>query len=354
MRTQDDLRYLQSLPLSLKIAMTKTRIREWVSYYGTSGVYVSFSGGKDSTVLKHIVDSMYDGIPALFVNTGLEYPEIQAFVKEVKAGKYECFCSNVDIVRPAMRFDEVIKKHGYPLISKSAAHAIKIAKRHPNGKVAKKQFDPQAKGRFAFFKWKPLVELSDIFIGEDCCKVMKKTPAKQYGKETGRVPFIGTMAEESSLRFIKWLKNGCNAFSDSSPSSQPLSFWTNQDILHYIKEYNVPYCPVYGEIVPTSDEEQVDGQLTTFELLGDFEGTELKTTGCDRTGCIFCVFGCHLDKSPNRFEMLKKTHPKQYAYCINGGEYDETGKWQPNKEGLGMGHVFDELNKIYGDDFIKY
>lgn len=83
-------------------------------------------------------------------------------------------------------------------------------------------------------------------------------------------------------------------------------------------------------------------------------GTEpLCTTGCDRTGCIFCAFGAHLDKEP-RFERLKQTHPRQYEYCIGGGEYDENGVWKPNKQGLGMGHVFAELNKLYGEGFIKY
>lgn len=81
---------------------------------------------------------------------------------------------------------------------------------------------------------------------------------------------------------------------------------------------------------------------------------KLATTGCDRTGCIFCAFGCHREPNPSRFQRMKVTHPRQYQYCIGGGEYDENGIWKPSKEGLGMGHVFDELNKIYGEDFIKY
>lgn len=112
-----DLAQMQSLPLDIKIQMTKRRIREWYEHYD-GDVYVSFSGGKDSTVLKHIIDSMYNDVPALFVNTGLEYSEIQRFVKEVKDGKYPCFNTDVVIVRPEMRFDEVIKKYGYPVISK--------------------------------------------------------------------------------------------------------------------------------------------------------------------------------------------------------------------------------------------
>ena len=159
------------------------------------------------------------------------------------------------------------------------------------------------------------------------------------------------MAEESHLRKQAWLKNGCNAFESKRPTSQPMSFWTNQDVLWYIIEYNVDICSVYGDIIYEADPDQI-----RIEECGvDTWSTEkLCTTGCDRTGCIFCGFGCHLDKGESRFERLKKTHPRQYEYCIGGGEYDENGIWKPNKQGLGMGHVFDELNEIYGEGFIRY
>ena len=112
--TPYDLAQMQSLPLEAKIRMTKMRIRQWYDHWDGM-VYVSFSGGKDSTVLKHLVDSMYDDVPALFVNTGLEYPEIQKFAMSQK---------NVITVRPEMRFDEVIKTYGYPIINKEISHKI--------------------------------------------------------------------------------------------------------------------------------------------------------------------------------------------------------------------------------------
>lgn len=130
-----------------------------------------------------------------------------------------------------------------------------------------------------------------------------------------------------------------------------MSFWTEQDVYQYIKQYNIPIASVYGDIVYENDNTQM--RLEDYGIDGC--GTDrLKTTGCERTGCIFCGFGCHLDKrEKTRFQQLKETHPRQYEYCIAGGEY-VNDVWQPSKEGLGMGHVFDELNKIYGDDFIKY
>jgi 3'-phosphoadenosine 5'-phosphosulfate sulfotransferase (PAPS reductase)/FAD synthetase len=180
---------------------------------------------------------------------------------------------------------------------------------------------------------------------------MKKTPSHDYAKRTGRKPMTAQMADESRLREQQWIKYGCNGFAMSSPISNPMSFWTEQDVLQYIKKYAIPIASVYGDVEYSNHTEQL-----RIEDLGiECEGCdELHLTGCHRTGCIFCGFGCHREESPSRFERLKITHPRQYEYCIGGGEYNEDGVWQPNKQGLGMGHVFEELNKIYGEGFIKY
>jgi len=113
------LKELQSLPLERKIQITQTRIIEWYQHYDGQ-VCVSFSGGKDSTVLLHIARQLYPGIPAVFSNTGLEYAAIQRFVKTY---------DNVDIIVPQMRFDEVISTYGYPIIGKEVAEAIHYARR---------------------------------------------------------------------------------------------------------------------------------------------------------------------------------------------------------------------------------
>ena len=131
-RTADDLRQKQALPLNLKIALTKDRIRQWVHEFGEDGVYVSFSGGKDSTVLLHIVRSMYPDVKAVFCDTGLEYPAVRAFVKGI---------DNVDVLKPKMTFKEVIKKYGYPIISKEVGSAVAIGKKYINKLIAYKQTD---------------------------------------------------------------------------------------------------------------------------------------------------------------------------------------------------------------------
>lgn len=113
------LEELRALPLERKSQISQTRIIEWYNHYH-GNVVVSFSGGKDSTVLLHLVRSIFPDVKAVFSNTGLEYPEIQKHVMSI---------DNVDIVRPTMRFDEVISTYGYPLIGKEVAEAIFYARR---------------------------------------------------------------------------------------------------------------------------------------------------------------------------------------------------------------------------------
>lgn len=342
----EDLRYFQSMPLDIKVAMTKTRIREWVTHFGVSGTYVSFSGGKDSTVLLHIVRELYPDIKAVFVNTGLEYPEIREFAKSF---------DNVKVLYPKMQFDDVIRTYGYPFISKEISQVVYEGRLYNsssgkykyridqlNGNRTDKNGNPS---RFNYQKYKPLL-YTDFIISNRCCDVMKKTPAKQYEHESEKTPFIASMASESALRTQKWLEEGCNAFDSKRQTSKPMSFWTENDVLQYIKQNGIKIASVYGEVI------NADSQMSMFED----ETCRLCTTGCDRTGCIFCGFGAHLDKY-SRFLRLKETHPKQYRYCIEGGEYDIDGIWKPNKAGLGMGHVIDELNKLYsknGKAFIEY
>ena len=171
---------------------------------------------------------------------------------------------------------------------------------------------------------------------------MKKSVVHAYKK----YPITAQTAEESRLRTQQWLKNGCNGFNMKRPISNPMSFWKEQDVLQYIKQNNLPIASVYGSVVDQYDYEQ----LSFFE---ECSQCALKTSGVARTGCVFCGYGLHLEKEPTRFQQLKQTHPKLYSYCMEGGEYVD-GVWKPNKKGLGMRHVFEELNKIYGDGFIKY
>jgi 3'-phosphoadenosine 5'-phosphosulfate sulfotransferase (PAPS reductase)/FAD synthetase len=320
MPSYEDLKALQSESLERKILITQTRIIEWYLRYNGQ-VYVSFSGGKDSTVLLHIARQCFPDIEAVFADTGLEYTEIRNFVKTF---------DNVTTVRPKMKFNEVIDKFGYPVISKEVANVIegarkgqKVRLQRINGTLLNKD---GGKSQFNVLKYKYLLD-APFKISDKCCNEMKKKPMHEFNKRTGKKPIIGMMADESNKREQDWLKTGCNAFDLKLPQSQPMAFWTEQDVLHYIKKYNLPYCSVYGEIVNKSE---FIGQLSIDEIK-----TDLMTTGCKRTGCVFCMFGVHLEQEPNRFQQLKEMDLSKYEYCIR------------EENGLGLGKVLDFINVKY-------
>jgi len=287
-----ELQQLQALPLELKVLKTKQRIREWVNYYGKNSVYISFSGGKDSTVLLDIVREEFPEIEAVFVDTGLEYPEIRKFVKTFK---------NVVTIVPKLHFKEVVEKYGYPVVSKETSLKLHELRQTKSEYLKTKYIDGLRRDgtptRYKLAKkWIYLLN-SPFKVSHKCCDVMKKNPIKLYEKN-GKVPFIGMLASESKMRQQLYLKEGCNSFNTKRPTSNPLGFWTEQDILEYILINDLKIASVYGEIIRD-------------------EAGKLKTTGESRTGCMFCMFGLHLEKGENRFQRMKRTHPKIYDYCIN-------------------------------------
>lgn len=202
--TNDDLKMLQNLPLDLKIAKSKLRIQEWYNHWGGQ-VYISFSGGKDSTVLKHLVESIYPNVISVFCDTGLEYPEIKDFVKSQR---------NVTIIRPKMSFNKVIKEYGYPVISKEVSGHIcnaRLCIKYNDGRY-KRNYDMftetpnEVKSAFRDLRRYAYMLDAPFAISNKCCDVMKKKPFHEYEKQTGCKGFLGTMATESLLRKQVWKK----------------------------------------------------------------------------------------------------------------------------------------------------
>lgn len=334
---------MQSLPLSAKIQMTRQRIRGWIDEFGEDGVYVSFSGGKDSTVLLDIVRKDYPNIEAVFVNTGLEYPSVRRFALSKE---------NVTELRPTMNFRDVIIKYGYPIISKEVSNVVDEARRLKDGKTKSariKRLNGELldrdgnKSGFNCEAYKFLLN-APFNISDKCCDVMKKKPFHNHEKKAKEKAIIATMAEESRLRLQKWLEFGCNAFDSKKQISKPMSFWTEQDVLTYIHTYNLAIATAYGQVVVKND--GVDGQMNIHDYLGDYRGCQYETTGCERTGCIFCGFGITQDKQ--RFIRLSEQEPKLCDYVMRGGEFSKNGMWQPSKDGLGYWFVLEWLN-VHGN-----
>lgn len=343
---------LLALDLQDKEILSYEKIDQWYTAWDGK-CYVSFSGGKDSTVLAYLAAkelSRYRTpiypLTLVFVNTGLEYPEIQRFVNDYAVWLQKEFPRiGVQLVRlrPKMNIRQVVAKYGYSIVSKEVANCVWEARKNPGGTRTKRihgeLLTPSGeKSPFCCDNWEYLL-YAPFWVSGECCRIMKKSTAHSYESKSKLKSMTAMMAKESRQRMINWQKTGCNAFDGKRPMSKPMSFWTEQDVLHYLRDENIPYCSVYGEIVASDGEH--DYASTLIEK-------PLHCTGCQRTGCMFWGFGAHLEKGENRFERMKHTHPKHYDFCIGGGAYDPAdGMWKPNENGLGYGRVLDYIGVRY-------
>lgn len=298
------------LPYDVKLRLTETRIREW--YENWEGkVYLSYSGGLDSTVLLHLIRKVVgDEVTAVFSNTGLEFPEIVRFARRAP-GEYVEIAPR-DKTGRRILYRDVIKEHGYPLVSKETAQLVRKL-RHGNLSERYRNYILYGDERGSFGKiaekWKILID-APFDTSEKCCDVMKKGPFKKYEKDTGRVPYIGVTQDESFRRTHQYAHTGCNVYDAKEVKSQPLGFWTKQDVLRYVVENDIEICSVYGDIK--------QNQYGEYHLTRE-----------QRTGCMFCAFGAHLEKEPNRFQRMQATHPRHYKLCMKPLDQGGLGMKEP-------------------------
>jgi len=266
-------------PLIVKVDMAKRRIRDIVNKYGEDECYIGFSGGKDSTILSHIILSLGYKIDHVYSNTRLEYPEC------IKFSKKWCKNKNVKLITviPEIRPEEIWKKHGYPMFSKETADILERVRK------SKKVNPKKIKKIKGFLKFKNLP------ISAKCCDLLKKKPMKKWAKKSGKkVAILGTRAEESQVRRTVWVRKGCIYENNERVVVTPIIFFTEKDIEDYAKQHNIKFADIYYK-------------------------------GFKRNGCYCCGFGCHIAKE-NNFVKLKKLNPVLWKNVMNHWGFEKICK----------------------------
>jgi len=292
------LRRLQNLPLYKKVKLSKLYIEKYIKD-NNGMVYGSFSGGKDSTILKDLYESVDSSIPSVFCNTTNEQKEILEFVKKQ---------DNVVYMLPKMGFVKIIKNYGFPMISKMTCRKINTFKKPTDKNIGVRTTWSDKKSKFALAeKYKFLID-EDFDITSKCCDILKKEPFRRYEKETSRKPISGIMTDESKQREESIINGGII----NNNTCCPLAFWKEQDIWDYAKINNIRFSENYYDRI--------------------FNNTLVFAD--KRSGCEYCLMGFKFDKSnlfsQNRLEKAKIVNPKKFNRIMsiknNGISFSEAIK----------------------------
>ena len=188
--TNEAAKKLLSLDLDDKVITSVEKLDEWYTAWGGQ-CYVSFSGGKDSTVLAYLAARYLSSfrtppweLNLVFVNTGLEYPEIQKFVNEYAdwlRREFPRVTVNLHRLRPKMNIWQVVTKYGYSIVSKEVSNCVWLARKNGNetrmarlrGELLDRDGNPSA---YNCEKWAFLLD-APFLVSSECCKVMKKSTA---------------------------------------------------------------------------------------------------------------------------------------------------------------------------------
>lgn len=258
-------------------------IKKTILKYGEENFYISFSGGKDSTILHHLIDMALPNnkIPRLFINTGIEYIDMVKHVKELAKNdeRIIIYNSNVNIIK-------MLKKYGYPFKSKTHAHVVRIYQNSGIGKNVKVYlYGTKKNGEKSSVKCpKKLMyqftEENKLKISDRCCDKLKKEVAKRYQRENGiNIPILALRMAEGGQRKRQ---NGCTIFDEDKNliKFKPINPCTDEWCDWFIKKHNIKLCKLYY-------------QPFNFK----------------RTGCSGCPFALELQEQLN---IMRRLLPVDY------------------------------------------
>jgi len=322
--TIQDFLQKQSLPYEAKVIHAELRAREFYTEITrpdgyNANCHVSV-GGLDSITLYLFLQSIGINVPAISVSS-LEDKSIQRVHKAL----------GVEVLRPLMCKKRIIKKCGFPVISKAKAGKIEAiqnpTKKNATVRHAIMTGDCGEQGGYRKGtrmrlpeKWLRLFcgheneryntsyKIAPFKVSSKCCYYLKEKPCEDWAKEHNSHPFLGLMASEGGQRENALISNGCNYYGKTVIRSCPFAIFTRQDILRLAVDLRVPIPEIYGEI-----KQKPDGTLYT--------------TRAQRTGCSMCGFGIHIEKRPHRFDRLRDDSPKEWHYWMYDIGWGEVLDW---------------------------
>lgn len=258
-------------------------IRLIIEKYGEENFYISFSGGKDSTIVHHLVDMALPNnkIPRVFINTGIEYLDMVKHVKELAEND-----ERIVIYNSSVHITKMLKKYGYPFKSKEHAHKVATYQKSGYGKTVRSYINgKKPSGEKSFIKCPNILkyqftDLCNLKISEKCCDKLKKEVAYRYQKQNKKnISIIGTRIAEGGARSRN---KGCTVFDKDKnlKKFKPINPCTDEWCDWFVKKYNVKLCKLY---------------YPPF----DFK----------RTGCAGCPFALELQ---NQLNVMRRLLPIDY------------------------------------------
>lgn len=357
-----DFMVKEQMPYSFKVKYARIRAEEFVRECDVRGLNYHVSvGGLDSITLFLFLKSIHIGAPGISVSS-LEDVSIQRVHRQLGIERLKPAVHHVDPDGKVHYWSkpQIIQEFGFPVLSKEIASKIELLQspseknatvRHAiitgeTGEYGGYQMDSRMRLSKRWL-WKfggyenenegTHYQIAPFKVSSKCCYYLKEKPCDDWAREHNSVPFLGLMASEGGRRAKSLRVNGCNYFGATTIRSAPFAIFNRQDILQLALELDVPVPEIYGTI-----ERKDDGTLYT--------------TKAQRTGCNMCGFGIHMEKRPNRFDLLRERNPKEWEYwmfnCITDPDTGEKYGWSRVLDYVGVDWreqpeqlTFDELLK---------